>query len=134
MKRILCGFILISFVLPIFAYAGSLRLIMHFPIEAMRSQQYIHITFKDEQGNAIESGKLKDGKIAINGCDNKALRLGIDYRYGYYATTKSVGVFLPPEVWKNNKLCISLPDYQPLNEHFNDEQISHSLERILSII
>ncbi|VAW86342.1 hypothetical protein MNBD_GAMMA18-1825 [hydrothermal vent metagenome] len=121
--------LILLLVMPTLVNAGSDRLIMGLSFEAMEARQLIHIKFVDDNNNPISSELLKQGKVMVDGCNNKPLVLGLDYKYGYYSQPKVVGLYLSSNVWRNHEVCISLPGYTPIKEQFSDKNIAHSLLR-----
>lgn len=125
--------LLLFLAIPTIASAGSDRLIMGLSLDTVQARQLVHVKFIDSgDGSAVSSQLLKEGRVMLDGCNTTPLILGVDYKYGYYPKPKKVGIYLPPKVWRGHQVCISLPGYKPIKEQFDDNSITHSLDRVVT--
>lgn len=133
MNRLRYLLLLLLLTLPVLSHAGAQGLIMHMPINTMKEHGLIHLELIDEKDSAKSGSQLKEALLYLDNCDAALtpLKLGYDYYYGYYPSSRKVGLVIPPAVWRNHQLCIQLPGYQPLIRSFEEGDIANTLTESL---
>ena len=106
--RILMGLFAMLFTYSI-SFAGSERLIMSMNSEKMNQMDLIYVGFTAPDGTVLESDILKKMSIRAQDCNSgNLLEIVNDYKIGYSPETMLVGIYLFPQVWKNQTLCFSI--------------------------
>jgi len=111
------------------AQAGSERLVMVMSAQKMAQHQLVHVRFQDGEGNDLNSTVMKRLVIRSGGC-NSGVKYAMpdDYKFGY-SPGKEMGIYLPPQSWKNKKLCFTDSEYGQLATTVSDKEAGLSIVR-----
>lgn len=114
--------------LPI-AQAGSERLVMVMSAQKMAQHQLVHVRFQNSAGNDLNSTVMKRLVIRSGDCNSGVkYTMPDDYKFGY-SPRKEMGIYLPPQRWRNKKLCFTDPEHGQLATTISDKEAGLSIVR-----